>query len=79
MLDLALLQPEIANGLCKKSIEMLTKEIHCEPLPAGIRATVIASWKQADCCQRGPLSARTNDPSACSMILNISLHNISFA
>jgi hypothetical protein len=46
MLDLALLSAEIANGLYKKPIEALAKEIHYEPLPDEVRAVIIASWKR---------------------------------
>jgi hypothetical protein len=46
MLDLALLQAEIANGMYKKPIEVLAKEIHYEPLPDEIRAVIIAPWKR---------------------------------
>jgi len=46
MLDLALLQAEIANGMYKKPIEVLAREIHYEPLPEEIRVAVIASWKR---------------------------------
>ena len=46
MMDLALLSAEIANGMYKKPIEMLAKEIHYEPLPDEVRAVIIASWKR---------------------------------
>jgi hypothetical protein len=46
MLDLALLNAEIANGMYEKPIELIAKEIHYEPLPDEIRAVIIASWKR---------------------------------
>jgi hypothetical protein len=46
MMDLALLNAEIANGIYKKPIEIIAKEIHYEPLPDEIRAVIIASWKR---------------------------------
>jgi len=46
MLDLALVQAEIANGLYKKPIEQLTEEVHYEPLPAEVRTVVIAAWQR---------------------------------
>jgi hypothetical protein len=46
MLDLALLNAAIANGMYKKSIEALAREIHCEPLPDEIRTVIIASWRR---------------------------------
>jgi hypothetical protein len=46
ILDLALLNAEIANGIYKKPIEVLAREIHYEPLPDEVRAVVIASWKR---------------------------------
>jgi hypothetical protein len=46
MMDLALLNAEIANGMYKKPIELIAKEIHYEPLPDEVRAVIIASWKR---------------------------------
>lgn len=46
MMDLALLNAEIANGMYKKPIEAIAKEIHYQPLPDEIRAVIIASWKR---------------------------------
>lgn len=46
MMDLALFNAEIANGMYKKPIELIAKEIHYEPLPDEIRAVIIASWKR---------------------------------
>jgi hypothetical protein len=44
-LRLARLQAEIANGMYKKPIELLAKEIHYDPLPDDVRVIVIQSWK----------------------------------
>ncbi len=46
MLDLALLSAEIANGMYKKPIEALVAEVRYEPLPAELRAVVIAAWQR---------------------------------
>jgi hypothetical protein len=46
MMDLALLSAEIANGMYKKPIEQLAKEIRYDPLPDEVRAVIIASWKR---------------------------------
>jgi len=45
MMDLALLNAEIANGMYKKPIEMLAKEIRYDPRPDDVRVVVIQSWK----------------------------------
>ena len=44
MLDLALLKAEIDNGLYKKPVEALAREIRYDPLPPETRAVVIAAW-----------------------------------
>jgi len=44
MLDLAILSAEIANGVYKKPIEAMAREIHYEPLSGEIRTVIIASW-----------------------------------
>jgi hypothetical protein len=44
MMDLAILQAEAAAGMYKKPLEVLTREVHCAPLPAEVRAVVIAAW-----------------------------------
>ena len=44
MLDLALLSAEIANGMYKKPIQVLAKEIHYDPLPDDVRTVIIAAW-----------------------------------
>ena len=44
MMDLALLSAEVANGMYKKPIEVLAKEVHYEPLPPEIRVAIIAAW-----------------------------------
>jgi hypothetical protein len=46
MMDLALLQAEIANGMHKKPVDQLVKEFRYDPLPDEVRAVVIASWKR---------------------------------
>jgi hypothetical protein len=46
MMDLAILQAEAAAGMYKKPVEVLAKEIHYEPLPAEVRAIVIAAWSR---------------------------------
>jgi hypothetical protein len=46
MLDLALLQAELANGMYKKPVEIIAREIHYEPLAPEVRAVIIASWKR---------------------------------
>jgi hypothetical protein len=53
MLDLALLNAEIANGMCKKPVEALAKEIHYEPLPGEVRAVVIAVWQRGGLLPKG--------------------------
>jgi hypothetical protein len=45
MMDLALLNAEIANGMYKKPMEVLAKEIHYDPLPDDVRVIVVQSWK----------------------------------
>lgn len=44
MLDLALLNAELANGLYKKPLEVLARDIRYEPLPPDVRAIVLRSW-----------------------------------
>jgi hypothetical protein len=46
MLDLVLLNAEIANGMYKKPIEAIVKEYRYDPLPDEVRAVIIASWKR---------------------------------
>jgi hypothetical protein len=41
MLELALMNVEIANGFCKQPVE----EVRYEPLPDEVRAVVIAAWR----------------------------------
>jgi hypothetical protein len=43
IMDLALLSAEIANGMYKKPVEVLAREIHYEPLPPEVRTIVIAA------------------------------------
>jgi hypothetical protein len=44
MMDLALLQAEIANGMYKKPIDEIAKEIRYDPLPDEVRTVIIAAW-----------------------------------
>jgi hypothetical protein len=44
MMDLALLNAEIANGMYKKPVEALAKEISYEPLAPEVRAIIVAAW-----------------------------------
>jgi hypothetical protein len=46
MMDLALLQAEIANGMYKKEVETLAQEFRYQPLREEIRTVIIASWKR---------------------------------
>jgi hypothetical protein len=46
MMDLALLSAEVANGMYKKPIELLAKEIHYDPLPEDVRTVIIAAWSR---------------------------------
>jgi hypothetical protein len=46
MMDLAILQSEMATGLYKKAPELLPKNFHYEPLPTEVRAVVIAAWQR---------------------------------
>jgi hypothetical protein len=48
MMDLAILQAEAAAGMYRKPIEVLAREVHYEPLPAEVRAVVIAAWRRGD-------------------------------
>jgi hypothetical protein len=44
MMDLAILQVEIASGMYKKPIEAMAREFRYDPLPAEVRTVVIAAW-----------------------------------
>jgi hypothetical protein len=57
MMDLALLNAEIANGMYNKPIDAIAKEFQREPLPGEVRSAVIAAW------QRGGLLPRAADGS----------------
>lgn len=46
LLDLALVEAEVKNGIYQRPIDAVAKEIRYEPLPADIRKVVIASWKR---------------------------------
>lgn len=45
MMDLALLQAEIANGMYKKPIDVIAAEFRYEPLAPDVRAVIIRSWQ----------------------------------
>jgi hypothetical protein len=51
MLDLALLNAEIANGLYKKDIQTLTKEIHYEPLSVKSERWLLRLGSGGRCCR----------------------------
>jgi hypothetical protein len=51
-MDLAILKAEIDNGLYKRPIEAIAREIRYEPLPDEIRAVIIASWRRGGCSRR---------------------------
>jgi hypothetical protein len=55
MMDLALLSAEVANGLYRKPIEMLAKEIHYEPLPGEVRAVIVAAWTRGGMLPRATI------------------------
>src|ERR1700722_9631701 len=44
MMDLALLNAEIGNGMYKKPIDAIVKEYRYGPLPDEVRAVIIGSW-----------------------------------
>jgi hypothetical protein len=44
MMDLALLSAEITNGMYRKPIDVIAREFQYDPLPAEVRAVVIAAW-----------------------------------
>jgi hypothetical protein len=48
MMDLAILQAEAAAGMYKKPLEVLAREVHYKPLPAEVRAVVIAAWTRGE-------------------------------
>jgi hypothetical protein len=43
-MDLALFQAELANGLYKRPIADIAREIRYEPLAPEMRAVIIAGW-----------------------------------
>ncbi len=43
-MDLAILKAEIDNGLYKRPLEVIAREIRYEPLPNEIRTVIIAAW-----------------------------------
>jgi hypothetical protein len=46
MMDLAVLNAEMAAGLYKKPIEEIAKAFSYEPLPGEVRAVIIAAWQR---------------------------------
>jgi hypothetical protein len=60
MMDLALLSAEIANGMYKKPIEAIAKEIRYDSLSQDLRTVVIAAWSRGGegGCYRRRLSSR---------------------
>ena len=40
------LKAEIEPGMHKKPIELLARDIRCEPLPPEIRMVIIAAWQR---------------------------------
>jgi hypothetical protein len=46
MMDLAILQVEIASGMYKKPVEIMAREFRYDPLPDEVRTVIIASWKR---------------------------------
>jgi hypothetical protein len=51
MMDLALLSAEVANGMYKKPIEVLAREIHYDPLPDEVRTVLIAARTRGVYCR----------------------------
>jgi hypothetical protein len=45
-MDLAILNAELANGMYKKPISELAKQVQYEPLPEEIRVAIIAAWRR---------------------------------
>jgi hypothetical protein len=43
-MDLAILKAEIDNGLYKRPLEVIAREIRYDPLPDEIRTVIIAAW-----------------------------------
>jgi hypothetical protein len=44
ILDLALLNAEVTNGMYKKPVEAIAREFRYDPLPNEVRTVVIAAW-----------------------------------
>jgi hypothetical protein len=44
MMDLALLNAEITNGMYKKPVDAIAREIHYEPLAPDVREVIVRSW-----------------------------------
>ena len=48
MLDLALINAEMADGMYKKPVEVLAKEIPYEPLPPNMREAIMRPCRNFD-------------------------------
>lgn len=46
VLDIAVLNAELANGLYRKPIEEIAKQLHYEPLPGPVRAEIVSAWRR---------------------------------
>ena len=44
MMDLVLLQAEIANGMYKKPLDAIVKQNRYDPLPDEVRGVIVATW-----------------------------------
>lgn len=53
MMDLALLNAEIANGMYRNPIEAIAKEFRYDPFPDEVRAVIIARHGHVGDCYRG--------------------------
>jgi hypothetical protein len=55
MMDLALLSAEIANGMYKKPVAAIAKELQYEPLPSQVRSVIIAAWSRGGLLPRAAI------------------------
>ena len=55
MMDLALLNAEVANGMHKKPVEAMAREFRYDPLPAEVRTVVIAAWTRGGLLPRAAI------------------------
>jgi hypothetical protein len=49
----------LANGMYKKPIELLAKEVHYEPLPVEIRVAIIAAWRRGSALPQATIDGMT--------------------